>query len=182
MASDASEGLTVSLSTATALPVVPTGAGGLPALYAPDPRATRRVAEFFTAHIRNRHTLKGYAKATAGVAAWCDAHGVGYLRDIEPVHVAAHVEDLQLRVAAPSVKLRLAGILRLFDWLVVGQIIPTNLASAVHGPKHSVKTTGKIVNAGQGALPFTKDPMRRASSRVTGSNAAYSILCQRRSK
>ncbi len=130
MASDASEDLTVSLSTATPLPVVRTGAGGLPALYAPDPRAARRVAEFFAAHIRNPHTRKAYARAAAGVA---------HLRDVEPVHVAAYVDDLQLRIAAPSVKLRLAGLRMLFDWLVVGQIIPTNPASAVRGPKHSVR-------------------------------------------
>ena len=76
MPSDASEDLTVSLSTATALPAVPTAADRLPALYAPDPRATRRVAEFFAAHIRNPHTRKAYAEAAAGFAAWCDAHGV----------------------------------------------------------------------------------------------------------
>ena len=27
----------------------------------------------------------------------------------------------------------------LFDWLVVGQVVPTNPASSVRGPKHSVK-------------------------------------------
>ena len=42
-------------------------------------------------------------------------------------------------MAAPSVKLHLTGIRMLFDWLVVGQVLPTNPASAVRGPKHSVK-------------------------------------------
>jgi hypothetical protein len=28
----------------------------------------------------------------------------------------------------------------LFDWLVVGQVLPTNPAAAVRGPKHVVKT------------------------------------------
>jgi integrase/recombinase XerD len=28
----------------------------------------------------------------------------------------------------------------LFDWLVVGQVVPANPASAVRGPKHVVKT------------------------------------------
>ena len=27
----------------------------------------------------------------------------------------------------------------LFDWLVVGQVVPHNPAAAVHGPKHVVK-------------------------------------------
>ena len=46
---------------------------------------------------------------------------------------------MQSRLAAPSVKLQLAAIRMLFDWLVVGQIVPTNPASAVRGPKHSLK-------------------------------------------
>jgi site-specific recombinase XerC len=28
----------------------------------------------------------------------------------------------------------------LFDWLVIGQVVPTNPAAAVRGPKHVVKT------------------------------------------
>jgi hypothetical protein len=27
----------------------------------------------------------------------------------------------------------------LFDWLVIGQVMPTNPASSVRGPRHSVK-------------------------------------------
>ena len=72
-------------------------------------------------------------------ADWCDVHGVPHPRDVEPLHVAAHVEELQLRMAAPSVKLQLARLRMLFDWLVVGQIIPVNPASAVRGPTHSVR-------------------------------------------
>ena len=66
-------------------------------------------------------------------------HHIAHLRQVEPVHVAAYVEELQGRMAAPSVKLHLAGIRMLFDWLVVGQVLPTNPASAVRVPKHSVK-------------------------------------------
>jgi len=43
------------------------------------------------------------------------------------------------RVAAPTLKLQLATIRMLFDLLVVGQIMPSNPASVVRGPKHSVK-------------------------------------------
>ena len=43
------------------------------------------------------------------------------------------------RLAAPSVKLNLAALRMLFDWLVVGQVIPMNPASSVRGPRHSVR-------------------------------------------
>ena len=63
-----SEELPAPLHAATALPVARTRAGQLPALYAPDPRAARRVLKFFTAHIRNPHTRKAYARAADGFA------------------------------------------------------------------------------------------------------------------
>jgi site-specific recombinase XerC len=47
---------------------------------------------------------------------------------------------LQIEVSAPSVKQQLAAIRMLFDWLVIGQIVPNNPAAAVRGPKHVVKT------------------------------------------
>jgi hypothetical protein len=49
--------------------------------------------------------------------------------------VAAYVEFLLWEVAAPSVKQPLAAIRMLFDWLVVGQVMPYKLVSAVRGPK-----------------------------------------------
>jgi len=55
------------------------------------------------------------------------------------VHIAAYIEGLQREIAAPSVKLRLAAIRMLFDWLVVGQVMPVNPASSVRGPKYVVK-------------------------------------------
>ncbi len=92
----------------------------VPALFAPDREAARRFVEFFTANIRNPNTRRAYARAAAELAAWCEQNGLRELRDIEPVHVAAYVETLQTRLSAPSVKLHLAGIRMLFDWLVVG--------------------------------------------------------------
>jgi site-specific recombinase XerD len=37
------------------------------------------------------------------------------------------------------VKQQLAAVRMLFDWLVTGQVVPTNPAAAVRGPKHVVK-------------------------------------------
>lgn len=111
----------------------------LPGLFSRDAGAARRVLEFFTANIRNPHTRKAYGKAAGEFAAWCEAHGITELRAVQPVHIAAYIEELQHRISAPSIKQQLAGIRMLFDWLVIGQIVPMNPASAVRGPKHSVK-------------------------------------------
>lgn len=111
----------------------------LPALFAPDARTAERFIEFFTAQIRNPNTRKAYARATGDFAAWCAEHGISELGQVKPVHVAAYIEGLQKKIAAPSVKLQLAAIRMLFDWLVVSQVVPVNPASAVRGPKHVVK-------------------------------------------
>jgi site-specific recombinase XerD len=111
----------------------------LPALFAADKAAARRFIEFFTANIRNLNTRTAYAHAVSEFAVWCEHNKLSELRDIEPVHVAAYVETLQVRLAAPSVKQHLAGIRMLFDWLVVGQVLAINPAAAVRGPKHSVR-------------------------------------------
>ena len=115
------------------------GGDVLPALFTPTPAAARRTLEFFTANIRNPNTRKAYARAVGEFAAWCNGRGLEELGAIEPVHVAAYVEQLQKRLAAPSVKLNLAALRMLFDWLVVGQVMPMNPASSVRGPRHSVK-------------------------------------------
>lgn len=119
--------------------VTRTRSAELPALFAPDAAAAKRFLEFFTANIRNPNTRRAYARAAAEFAAWCDRNGLQELREIEPIHVAAYVEGLQGRLAAPSIKLHLAAIRMLFDWLVVGQVLAVNPASSVRGPKHSVR-------------------------------------------
>lgn len=113
--------------------------GALPALFAPDAKTAERVLEFFTAQIRNPNTRKAYARAVGDFAIWCGEQGISELGSVRPIHVAAYVEGLQEKIAAPSVKLRLAALRMLFDWLVVGQVVPVNPASSVRGPKHVVK-------------------------------------------
>jgi len=101
-------------------------------------KASRRFLEFFTANIRNPNTRRAYAQAVARFAEWCERRGLA-LEKLEPVIVAAYVEELQRAISAPSVKQHLAAIRMLFDYLVVGQVLPFNPASAVRGPKHVVK-------------------------------------------
>jgi integrase/recombinase XerD len=54
------------------------------------------------------------------------------------VHVAGYVEQLGREMSPPSVKQHLACIRMLFDWLVTGQVMPSNPAHSVRGPRHSV--------------------------------------------
>jgi len=115
------------------------GTGRLPALFTPTPAASKRFVAFFTANIRNPNTRKAYAWAVFEFATWCERHGLFSLPAIEPVHVATYIESLRSHLSAPSIKQHLAAIRMLFDWLVVGQVLPSNPASSVRGPKHSTK-------------------------------------------
>jgi site-specific recombinase XerD len=102
-------------------------------------RAARRFLEFFAANIRNPHTRRAYAHAVAGFMTWCDANRVGSITTVQPLHVAAWMEQQTRDHAAPTAKLRLAALRHLFDWLVTGQVMPTNPAGSVRGPAHVVK-------------------------------------------
>ena len=101
--------------------------------------AKLRFLEFFAASIRNAHTRRAYAGAVGEFLAWCEGRGVASITAIQPLHVAAYIEALSRSRAAPTAKLRLAAVRRLFDWLVIGQVIPSNPAASVRGPAHSVK-------------------------------------------
>lgn len=104
------------------------------------PQASRRYLEFFAAQIRNPNTRAAYARAATRFFAWCDAFaGVGELGQIEPIHVAAWIERRATQVSTPTVKQELAALRKLFDWLVLGQVLPASPAAFVRGPSHSVK-------------------------------------------
>jgi len=100
--------------------------------------------EFFASNIRNRHTRLAYSSAVVLFLACCEKRGVRSLADVQPLHVAAWIEAQTLVASAQTVKLRLAAIRHLFDWLVVGQIVPVNPASSVLGPKHIVRKARRL--------------------------------------
>lgn len=103
-------------------------------------RAGVRFIEFFTAAIRNPHTRRAYERAAGDFLAWCGEVGVPSITVVQPLHVAAWVELQATTHAAPTVKQRLAAVRHLFDWLVTGQVVPTNPAASVRGPNHSSRT------------------------------------------
>jgi integrase/recombinase XerC len=112
----------------------------LPALVADaDERTQIRYLEFFAANIRNPHTRRAYARAVVDFLAWCEGRGVASIASVHPLHVAAHIEGLSRKRSAPTAKQHLAAIRHLFDWLVIGQVVPLNPAASVRGPSHSVR-------------------------------------------
>ncbi len=116
-------------------------------------KAIRRFLEFFAATIRNRNTREAYYRAACSFFGWLEQNEIGALADIEPMHISLYIETLQATAAKPTVKLHLAAIRMLFDWLVVGQVLATNPAHSVRGPKHVVR---------RGKTPFlTEDQARR---------------------
>ena len=69
----------------------------LPArLFAPTPKAAKRVLEFFTAQINNDHTRKAYLNATRRFAAWCEAH------DLDELAAGAAVPRRRVRQGATA--------------------------------------------------------------------------------
>ncbi|MGJ5813619.1 tyrosine-type recombinase/integrase [Paludibaculum fermentans] len=128
-----------------ALPVLISNAGE---------EAAWRFLEFFTVNIRNKNTRAAYSVAASAFLDWCQARGMTAISDVKPVHVAAYIEQLQEKMKASSVKQHLACIRMLFDWLVTGQVVPSNPAHAVRGPRHSVKKGSTTVMSSKETTDF----------------------------
>jgi integrase/recombinase XerD len=100
------------------------------------PEVTETYVDFFTAAIRNRNTRAAYARACWQFFDWCAAHGLE-LTTVRPFRVAAWIEDFP--GSKSTIKLKLAAVRMLYDFLVVRQITPSNPAHSVRGPKYVVK-------------------------------------------
>lgn len=125
-------GRAVTVSVTAELPV--------PALIAAEGEQTReRYFEFFAAQIRNRNTRSAYLQAAQQFFAWSETLGLS-LAQIRPLHVAAYIEARQRDLSPPSVKQHLAALRMLFNWFVTGQVLPSNPALFVKGPRFSRQT------------------------------------------
>jgi site-specific recombinase XerC len=109
----------------------------LPSIFTAQPQARKRMRDFFSSHIRNANTRRAYLEAVRQFSAYCAGIGIVDLAQVEPIHVAAFVEAQLREHSKPTVKQRLAALRMLFDWMVVGQVIPVNPAHAVRGPKYT---------------------------------------------
>ena len=102
------------------------------------PSAERRLLEFFTAEISNPNTRLAYSTAAGRFFRWCETRNLA-LREITPFAVATYIEEMQASHALPTVKQHLSALRALLDYLVVGQVLPSNPAAPVRGPKYVVK-------------------------------------------
>jgi integrase/recombinase XerD len=110
-----------------------------PVLFLRGEGTSRRFWEFFTAQIPNPNTRRAYYGAVCQFSAWCRQRGVEEFTRVEPIHVAAWVQDSGRVRSRPTVKQHLAAVRMLFDWMILGQFLPVNPAASVRGPKHTVK-------------------------------------------
>ncbi len=90
--------------------------------------------EFFFATIRNEHTRQAYARAIRDFFLWCEEREL----DLEkiassPLVISAYIENHPGSV--PTIKQHLAALRMLFDYLVKKQVVPSNPATVVRGPK-----------------------------------------------
>lgn len=126
------------LSSAQGLPVMGRSEVVIPRIIGEaGEKAACRFLEFFAVTIRNKNTREAYLRACRAFFDWCDENAIGGLVDIEPIHIAAYIELLTNTMEPPTAKQNLAAIRMLFDWLVTGQIVASNPAHSVRGPKHS---------------------------------------------
>ena len=112
------------------------------AIVEPDAKAVMR--QFFGAEVENPRTRRAYLFAAADFFHFvAPVIGAGSIASINALHMAAWIESMKARgLSSPTIKQRLAGVRMLFQSLTREQIIKSNPASVVKGPKHSV-TRGK---------------------------------------
>src|SRR6202790_3674715 len=104
------------------------------------PEATKRYFEFFTVPIRNKNTRTAYYHAIGQFLDWCQRAGFRGLEDIEPITVAAYVE--QHPSSPATIKQHMSAIRMLFSWLTEKGILAMNPAREVKTERFS-RTEGK---------------------------------------
>lgn len=128
------------LVTPHALPVIRGESLAIPdQIVAAGDAASERFAEFFIATIRNPNTRRAYHCAALRFFAWCGQVGIDELAALRPLHVATYIETLTRSHERATVKLHLAAVKRLLDWLVSGGLLASSPATSVKGPSLSIK-------------------------------------------
>ena len=143
--------------SAVAIPGV--GEVPVPAVVAASgPELANRFLEFFLVAIRNPNTRRAYAAAVRAFCAWLERHGAPDLAAVEPVHVAAYVEQLGRTHAKPSVALHLAAIKRLFAFLVAGGTLKRSPGRRGQGADLLAPDRGDAGHLDRGGAQAAREP------------------------
>jgi thiamine monophosphate synthase len=70
----------------------------------------------------------------------------------------------------------------LFDWLVVGQVLPTNPARAVPGPKHSVISLRASPSAGRAPVIIIGGWPLNPVDRIAGDGVSLAQIVEQRGR
>ena len=99
---------------------------------------------------------------------WLEAKGVTQIAAIESVHVATYIEHCSARDPRRPRSSAWPRLRHLFDWMVIGQIMPTNPAAAVRGPRHIVRR-GKtpVLDPAEARHSSTRSTRRPSSACAT---------------
>jgi integrase/recombinase XerD len=147
--------------TETALGLVKSESFQVPALIADiGPEATKRYFEFFTVPIRNKNTRIAYYHAIGQFLDWCQRAGFRSPEDIEPITVAAYVE--QHPGSPATIKQHMSAIRMLFSWLTEKGILAMNPVREVKPEKFS-RSEGKTP-------AFDTDQVQKVLDRIDTSN------------
>ena len=110
----------------------------VPAIVADTHRdAGERFIEFFAATLRNANTRAAYMHAVADFLSFPPVAALNSLAEVRSIHVSAYIEHVSARFAPQTVKLRLAALRGLFDWLARHGVLAVSPAAPVRGPAYS---------------------------------------------
>jgi site-specific recombinase XerD len=128
----------------------------------------RAAERFFTDHLPNPHTRAAYFRNARRFFAWTEARGLTLLA-LRSYHVSAYLAELAADHATPTVKQHLASLRRLFDWLILGQVLEINPAAPVRVAQHVVKKgTTPVLNADEAHRLFDSIPLKRGPAPKPG--------------
>ena len=129
--------------------------------------AMLKFVDFFIGEIRNTHTREAYYRGSSYFLNWCFEKGVDDIHTIKPFMVGIYIEDFAERSPPATVKLHLSGMRRLFNFLVINQVIENNPAQSVKPPKlvRRKGTTPILSNEEMKRLFDSFDPSKLADLR-----------------
>ena len=101
----------------TSAPIIITSSS-VPSIFAARSEARTVMRDFFSSYICNPNTRRAYREAIRQFSAFGAEQSILDLSQVQPIHVAALVEVQLKRQSKPAVKLRLAALQTLLDWIV----------------------------------------------------------------